>query len=84
MSDEKFFSGYKIGDTPAEHDFYFAEEVQINWLFQLGREFGLNEKELLTHLSLITAKVMNVLSLILYDFFSNYRNRHTGFNIITK
>lgn len=81
MCDENFMSGYKLGDMKGEHDYYFAEEIQINWLFELGRkEFGLTENELLYKISTITAKVMGILSLILKDFFDRPANRNIGYN----
>lgn len=37
MYDERHFSGYKIGEKEGENDFYFADEIQMNWLFELGK-----------------------------------------------
>ncbi|QWU17374.1 hypothetical protein SAMN04487895_104242 [Paenibacillus sophorae] len=81
MYDENFYTGYKLGVMSGEHDFYFAEEIQINWLFELGKQYELSESELLYKISLITAKVMNILSLILYEFFARSSNLTSGFNI---
>jgi hypothetical protein len=81
MYKENFITGYKIGESKVENDFYFAEEVQLNWLSELGKEYKLDEKQLLLRISHITAKVMQILSMILDDFLINKADRNVGFQI---
>lgn len=78
---EKFFTGYKIGDSIGENDFYFADDIQINWLFEIGKEYQLNESDLLEKISEITSKTMKVLTIVIDDFFINKTSKDTGFNI---
>lgn len=78
---DNFYSGYKIGDSLGENDFYFANEIQINWLFELGKEYELNESDLLTKISEITSKTMRILTIVIDDFFINKTSKNIGFNI---
>jgi len=68
---DNFTSGMVLSDVRGENSFYFAEEIQLNSLIKSGEDLKLSERELISKISVITSKIMDVLSIIIDDFILN-------------
>lgn len=81
MYEENNYTGFIIGDKICENDFYFSEEIQLNYLFELGKKYNLSQEDLLSRIGEITSKVINILTLITDEFLLKVVNGNKGYKI---
>lgn len=81
MYKENQYSGFIIGSNLSETSFYFAEEIQLNSIFEMAKEQNITQNELLYKIANITSTVIEILTLIIDDFLIQIANDNKGYKI---
>ena len=84
MYDEKLMTGFILGETRGLCDYYFAYHINIYWLTELGRKYGLDTPSTIRRIGEVASKVMDILTDIIDDFVKRPFIESKGYGIFTR
>lgn len=65
------------------NNYAFAEEIQLNCIVKYGEDYNLSYEELFEKITILMAKIMNILEIIVADFIKNI-NHNICYKILTR